>query len=60
MTKLEVSQVKMARFAVAQGMEDYAARLLAILIRAGSPKSQRELMTIANELGLINHAEFII
>ena len=60
MTKSEVAQVKMARFAVEQGMEDYAARLIAVLIRAGSPKSQRELMAIANELCLIDNADFII
>lgn len=60
MTKNEIREVNDARFACELGMSDVASRILSVIYRAGSKKTQSEIILIANDLGLIGHPEFII
>lgn len=60
MTKNEIREVNQARLACELGMGDMASRILSAIYRAGSRKTQGEILTIANDLGLIGHPDFII
>ena len=60
MTKLETRETTIAAQALTMGMTDMAARTLSAVYRAGSKKTQKEVLELANQWSLINHAEFII
>ena len=60
MTKSESKQVDMARSAIRMGEVGMAARTVSALYRAGSRKTQAELLSIAAELSLTGHPDFKI
>ena len=62
MTKYEQREVLLVKVMLREeGMVDYAARSISAAIRAAmTAKSHRELMDVAEELGLVNHPDFII
>jgi hypothetical protein len=60
MTKLENREVAIANQALSMGMHDMAARTLSAVYRAGSKKTQKEILELAAQWEVIGHAEFII
>jgi hypothetical protein len=60
MTKIQIREVSTARTAAELGMPDMAARIISALIRcAMRQRDIAELRTIARDLGVTNHPEFI-
>lgn len=61
MNKTEQRDVEMAIHAINSGMFDFAARSISAAIRSAvTKKSKDELLTVAHELQLTGHPDFII
>jgi len=61
MNKSDIRTVESARRAIILGMPDFAARAISAAIRASlRAKARAELLTIARELGVDTHPDFII